>query len=168
MTEFLDGLRTLTFWELLADLHGGIAMIALLLFGASLVLYFMSDKTKDALRWLKYTLWALAADLALLNALGLTVYVPYRDRAGGPRLDLLADESTAWLHKIVFEHKEFLAFAPMVLVFAAALIVTYAGHDMRKGSYAKKAVLFSMVTALVFVLVVATEAVLVTKVAPVK
>lgn len=158
----------LSFWEKFADAHGSLAMFSLVLYGAAIALYFAVLKNRDLLGWFKNTLLALFTDLVILDIFGLSVYVPYR-AAGGPRTILKSSESTSWLHAIVFEHKEFLAFAPPLLVLTALLLLWRTGKDYgeKEFIYARRAIIFSLVTALVFTLVVAAEAVLVTKVAPV-
>lgn len=165
--EFITKVTSLSANEVWADLHGGVAMLSLVLFGAALVLYASLDKLKTALTWLKAALVGLFAGVALLDILGLFVYIPYRIK-DGPRSLLLGSEETAWLHEIVFEHKEFLAYAPLVLVAVALVIVMSQGDKLAARPYLKKALLFSIVAALIFVLVVAAEAVLVTKAAPLR
>jgi hypothetical protein len=143
-------------------------MFSLVLYGAAIVLYFVVLKNYELLVWFKNVLFVLFLDLLILDVAGLSVYVPYR-ATGGPRTILKSSESTAWLHAIVFEHKEFLAFAPPLLVLTALLLVLKLGKDYgeKEFNYARRAVIFSLVVALLFTLVVAAEAVLVTKVAPV-
>ena len=158
----------MSFWEKFADFHGSLAMFSLVLYGAAIVLYFVVLENHELLVWFKNVLFVLFLDLLILDVAGLSVYVPYR-ATGGPRTILKSSESTAWLHGIVFEHKEFLAFAPPLLVLTAILLVLKLGKDYseKEFNYARKAVIFSLIAALVFTLVVAAEAVLVTKVAPV-
>jgi len=110
----------------------------------------------------------LFINIFLLDILGLTIYAPYRAE-GGPRTLLKASSENAWLHNIVFEHKEFLAFAPLVLTFCAFFVVLKLGDsfsDNEANKWLRKSVLFSLILALVFVLIVAAEATLVTKAAP--
>ncbi len=169
MVEFLNHLLELPFWSKLADLHGLLAMLSLILFGASLVLYFMADKAEAAFKLLKKTVAMLFIDLLLLDIAGLLVYIPYR-APGGPRSILKGSEATDWLHSVVFEHKEFLAFAPMILVFAAFMVLmSLNGQTFKDKSNKdlKHAVIGALVISLIFVLVVAAEAVLVTKAAPI-
>jgi hypothetical protein len=167
LSEFLEKITSLTQWEILGDVHGGVAMLTLVLFGVALMLYFSYGKFSASARWLKNTLLALFACLVTIDLLGLFIYVPYRATTG-PKATLIASESTAWLHEIMFEHKEFVAFAPIVLIFTAYLIVKSRGKGLNDNPAMKRAVLFSIIAALVFVLVVASEAVLITKVAPLK
>ncbi|HEY4694858.1 MAG TPA: hypothetical protein VIH52_02760 [Candidatus Nanoarchaeia archaeon] len=169
MTELLDGFLEIPFWSMFADFHGLLSMLSLLLFGGALTLYFLSSKTKEAVVWLRTTLLVLFLDIFLLDIFGLTVYIPYRAE-GGAKFDLLASETTAWLHTIVFEHKEFLAFAPLIMTAVAFFVVARLGEsfiDAGKYKWLRLAVLFSLLLSLVFVLTVAAEAVLVTKTAPV-
>lgn len=169
MTELLNGIIEIPFWSKFADFHGMIGMLSLILLGASLAFYFLSDKAKTAIGWLKTTLLLLFIDILLLDILGLIVYIPYRAK-GGAKFDLVGSETTAWLHEIVFEHKEFLAFAPLILIIVAFFIVHKLGDsfvDKEKYKWFRLAVLVSIIFSLVFILTVAAEAVLVTKTAPV-
>jgi len=169
MTELLNGFFGIPFWSRFADFHGMLSMLSLILFGVALTLYFFSEKTKIAIGWLKTTLLLLFFDILLLDIFGLTVYIPYRAKDGA-KFDLIGSETTAWLHEIVFEHKEFLAFAPLIMTAVAYFIVTQLGEDFmdkEKYKWLRLAVLASLVLSLAFVLTVAAEAVLVTKAAPV-
>ena len=167
--EVFVKLLEMTFWEKLANFHGSLAMLSLILFGAAIVLYFVVRKSGNFINFLKGVLLLLFVNLSLLDIFGLTIYMPYR-AAGGPRSILKASESTAWLHNVVFEHKEFLAFAPPILILVAFLITVALARNFNdeKFSRLRKGVIFSLVTSLIFVLIVAAEAVLVTKAAPVK
>jgi len=170
--EFLNtiaNLSNLPFWSKFADLHGLWAMIALILFGAGIILFYVTKRNVEFVSWLKTTLGALFAMLVLLDIFGLTVYIPYR-AVGGPRTILKASEATKWFHSAVFEHKEFLAFAPVLIILVAFIVTSTLGKNFNneKVSTLRKSVIFSLIIALIFVLVVAGEGVIVTKVAPVK
>lgn len=167
--EVFVNLLNLTFWEKIADLHGMLAMISLILFGSAVILYFVIKKNIEFLPWLKRTLVALFVDLVILDIVGLSVYVPYR-AADGPRTILKASEATAWYHTVIFEHKEFLAFAPPLIILAVFLVTKALGphfNDETNNSL-RKSIIFGIIASLVIVLVVAAEAVLVSKAAPVK
>lgn len=166
MAELFERIFSLSSKEVLADVHGGLSMFALILFGAALALLEM-DKVKAGARWLKVVMLALWVDVLLLDIFGLYIYIDYRVK-GGPRSTLLASESTAWLHQIIFEHKEFLAFAPLILVGVATVIVFAQGDGLAKNRAMKWTVVASVVLALLFLLIVAAEAVLVTKAAPLR
>ena len=167
--EVFSKLLAFSFWEKFANLHGMLAMWSLILFGAGIVLYFAARRSDGFLGWLKTTLTLLFIDVALLVVAGLTVYIPYRAE-GGPRSILKASEATAWLHGDIFEHKEFLAFAPLLLTLVAFIIVNILGKNFNDEKVAtlRKAVIFSLILALIFVLIVAAEGVIVTKAAPVR
>lgn len=169
MAELLSGFVEIPFWSKFADLHGLLGMLSLILLGAALTLYFLAEKAKDAIGWLRKILLLLFFDILLLDILGLIVYIPYRAK-GGAKFDLVGSETTAWLHEIVFEHKEFLAFAPLIMTIVAFFIVHKLGDglvDKKNYKWLRLAVLVSIILSLVFVLTVAAEAVLVTKTAPV-
>lgn len=169
MTEFINGIIKIPFWSKFADLHGMLGMLSLILLGAALTLYLLSERAKAAVGWLKTILLLLFFDVLLLDIFGLIVYIPYRAK-GGAKFDLIGSETTAWLHEIVFEHKEFLAFAPLIMTIVAFFIIHKLGDnfmDKEKYKWFRLAVLVSLVFSLIFVLTVAAEAVLVTKTAPV-
>lgn len=169
MNEFIDKIFHLTYWEIMTDIHGGLAMLSLILFGAVIVLLLSINGFDKAVSWLKRTMLGLFITLTSLNLMGLFVYRPYRAKVPtSPRTILLGSEDTAWLHQIIFEHKEFLALVPMIIIMTATIIVLKDGKSFRSNPLLKRAVLFAVVTALIFVLVVAAEAVLVTKAAPIK
>lgn len=169
MEELLRGIASLSFWDVLADMHGALAMLLLVLFGAALVLFFSLEKFAGAARWLSYTLMALAVDLILVDAFGLYIYGAYR-ADGGPRTLLKSSPDTAWLHQVVFEHKEMLAYAPWLVIVVALIIVLVLDDKLieREHRALKWVVLFSILASLAFVLTIAGEAVLVTKVAPLR
>lgn len=168
MVELFEGLSKFSFWSWFANSHGSLAMISLILFGAGIVLYFLSSKIDLAIKWLRVVLSLLFADLVLLDIFGLTVYIPYREE-GGPRSILKASEDFAWLHNIIFEHKEFLAFAPPILVLVALAAVSQLGAKFGNpgNKYLRLSVITALILSLIFVLIVAGEAVLVTKTVPV-
>lgn len=168
MAELITGLSKLTFWSWLADSHGSLAMLSLVLFGAGIILCLLANKIDFVTRWLKITLMLLFADLVLLDIFGLTIYIPYRAE-GGPRSLLKSSPDLSWLHDIIFEHKEFLAFAPPILILVALLIVSQMGKEFSDpgNKYLWLSVISALVISLIFVLIVAGEAVLVTKTVPV-
>jgi len=167
--DVFSKLLALSFWEKLVNSHGFLAMFSLILFGAGIVLYFVVKKSSYFIVWLQSVLLLLFINLVLLDIAGLIVYVPYR-ASGGPRTLLMASESTAWLHSVIFEHKEFLAFAPPLLILVAFLLAYFLRKNFNDEKVAtlRKAVIFSLILALIFVLIVAAEGVIVTKAAPVR
>ena len=169
MDELLRGISSLSYWDVLADMHGLLAMLLVVLFGTTLVLYFALDKFAQATRWLKYALSALVANLVLLDVMGIYIYGAYR-ATDGPRTLLNSSPDTAWLHQIIFEHKEMLAYAPWLIVLVALSIVATLGDRLKsqESRALRLIVLFSIVASLAFVLVIAGEAVLVTKAAPLR
>lgn len=169
MEELINGLQRIPFLSQFVNFHGTLAMLSLILFGAAIILYFFTSKIQLSINWLKNTLIALFVDLVLLDIAGLIAYIFYRG-ADGPRSILIASKNTAWLHSVIFEHKEFLAFAPTLLIFSAMFVVFKLGNsfgDDKKAHYLRLAVISSILLSLLFVLIVAGEAVLVTKVAPI-
>ena len=167
--DVFSKLLALSFWEKLVNSHGFLAMFSLILFGAGIVLYFVVKKSSYFIVWLQSVLLLLFINLVLLDIAGLMAYVPYR-ASDGPRTTLMASESTAWLHSVIFEHKEFLAFAPPLLILVAFLLAYFLRKNFNneKVLVLRRSLLFSLISALVLVLLVAAEAVLVTKAAPLK
>lgn len=168
MEVLIENVVNMPVWSKMANLHGMLAMLSLILFGASFVLLTLPSNSKKTTDWLKHTLLLLFTTLLFLDLFGLMVYVPYRVE-GGPRTILKSSEATDWLHSVVFEHKEFLAFAPVILIFAAYFVVVQLDEKLfdNKNVYLKRSVLISLLLSLIFVLTVAGEAVLVTKVVPI-
>ena len=169
LEQLISGIASLSYWDIVTDFHGFLAIMPLILFGISLALYFSLDKFAQAVAWLKRALYLLVANLMLLDFVGLYIYAPYR-APGGPRTFLKSFPETAWLHEILFEHKEFLAYAPWLLALVALVIVIAFGSRITEpeNKKIKRLVLFSLAASLIFVLIVASEAVLITKVAPLK
>src|SRR3989344_8961890 len=122
MDELFRGIFSLSYWDVLTDMHGLLAMVLLILFGAALILFFSLSKFAQAARWLKYVLSALVLNLVAVDVMGLYIYGAYR-AAEGPRTLLKSSPDTAWLHGIVFEHKEMLAYAPWLVILVALIIV---------------------------------------------
>lgn len=168
MAEFLIKVFQIPFWSKFADFHGFLAMTSLVLFGAVLILYFLYSRHTDIIKWLKTVSLFLFINILILEIAGMAVYVPYRIE-GGPRTILKSSEELAWLHNTIFEHKEFLAFAPLVLTLTAFLIISKLGDNFPENRclWLRKSVLVSFLLALAFVLIIAAEAVLVTKAAPI-
>src|SRR3989304_7522533 len=146
--EVFSKLLAFSFWEKLAHIHGMLAMLSLILFGAGIVLYFAARKNGDFIGWLKTTLMLLFIDITLLDIAGLTVYIPYRAE-GGPRSILKASEATAWYHTVIFEHKEFLAFAPPLIILTVYMVTKTLGSNFNDDSNSKlrKAVLFGLIAS---------------------
>lgn len=169
LSEFLDKIFSLTYWEVVGNLHGMLAMLVLILFGAAIALFVALDKFAGAIAWFKrITVWLFAA-VAALDAMGLFIYRAYRAKVpDSPRSILKSSPETDWLHSIVFEHKEFLAFVPLVILLTVAIIARKEGEQLLGKPLLRKVVLFSLIISLIYVLIVAAEAVLVTKAAPLK
>ncbi len=169
LSEFFDHIFNLSFFEVWTDIHGGFAMLSMILFGGAITLSFSLNKFAKAYHWLKNTLYWLAGTVTALDVLGLFVYRPYRAAVpDSPRSLLKASEETSWLHGIIFEHKEMLAFAPMLMLIAALMIVAHEGRNIKNNTVLKNVVRYLLIASLIMVLVVAAEAVLVTKAAPLK
>lgn len=169
MEEFFDKIFTLTYWDIMSDIHGGLSMLSLILFGLVIAWLVSLDKFAKATTWLKYSMVALFTTVVLLDFMGLFIYRPYRTQAvPSPRTFLKSSEETSWLHTIIFEQKEHLAFAPLIILLAAMLVVLTQGSALKSKPHLRRMVWFAVIASLVMVLVVAAEAVLVTKVAPLK
>jgi hypothetical protein len=156
-----------TFNEILGNLHGLWATLSLAFFGAAIVLLAILPKYPEVLRWLRGVLWVLLADVVVLTLNGLWLYIPYRAK-GGAR-DAILESARPWVHQVLFEHKEFVAYAPWLLVVSAIGIVLVYGAALAKPeqSLMRRTALWSVVVAMVLILVVSAEAVVVTKFAPV-
>ena len=167
--EFINGLLAYSTWEKFANLHGIFATLGLILFGVALALTPFYSKAKKYLSWFRTAVTLLLLDIFLLTLNGFLIYQPYR--AGlpiSPRSIILASDRP-WLHQIVFEHKEFLAFAPLLLVGVAVFMAWYFGGSIKGSRFDgfRKVIFWSLLLGLIFTFVIAGEAVLVTKFAPV-
>ena len=78
LNQLILGIASLSYWDILTDFHGFLAIMPLILFGISLALYFSLDKFAQAVAWLKRALYLLVANLMLLDFVGLYIYAPYR------------------------------------------------------------------------------------------
>lgn len=156
-----------TFNELLGNLHGLWATLSLVFFGAGLALLAVLPQYPGALRWLKGSLIGLFALIVLTTLNGIWLYVPYR-AAGGARGAIL-ESARPWVHTVIFEHKEFVAYAPWLLVLVALGIVWAYGATLgsRGNTRIRLTAFWTLALALVLVLLVSAEAVIVTKFAPV-
>src|SRR3989344_9446486 len=134
MDELLRGIFSLSYWDVLADIHGMLGMLLLILFGLAMGLYFSLDKFAQAAHWLKYTLLTLVANLVAVDIGGLYIYGAYRAE-GGPRTLLKASADTSWFHTILFEHKEMLAYAPWLLILVALVIVAVLKERLHTQEY---------------------------------
>ncbi len=169
MAEFFEKIFSLTYWEVVGGIHGLLSMLSLILFGLVFAWLVSLDKVSNATTRLKQSLIWLFATVAALDFMGLFIYRQYRTKAvPSPRTFLKATEENSWLHTIIFEHKEHLAFAPLIILLAAMMIVITQGSSLKDKPHLRRVVMFSVVISLIMVLVVASEAVLVTKVAPLK
>ena len=117
---------------------------------------------------LKLVMLILLIVLVLHTFLGFVIYVPYR-ADGGPRTTIL-ESDRPWLHEVVFEHKEFLAYLPWLLILISTVIVYFLGAGLADAGFKslRMLVLASLILGLIYTLVVSSEAVLVTKFAPLK
>ena len=167
MAEFFEKILSLNYWEVWGDLHGFFAMLALILFGSGITLVVLNKNYEKVNGWLKTIMASLFLVIVALEASGLFIYRPYRTKEVlSPRTLLKSSEQTKWLHSIIFEHKEHLAYGPLILIVVAFFLVYTQGEWLKKKPNIRKAVLFTLVLSLIYVLIVAAEAVLVTKAAP--
>lgn len=164
--ELFHGISSFSLNEIYLNIHGLLAMMSLIFYGAIIVLTFLWDKCPELSKKLKALWLGLIVTVGLLYSLGLYVYVPYRAK-GGAKYILIASEKTAWLHEIVFEHKEFLALAPLILAIVGFWTVHKLAGDNTNREIVKKLCLFCAIGGLLLLLLVAAEAVIVTKAAPV-
>ena len=167
MSEFFDKIFSLNYWEVMSDLHGFMSMLALVFFGAAIMMLVTINKNPDAVKWLKRLMSWLIVTVAMLESSGMFIYRPYRTKdVPSPRTFLKSSEETKWLHSIIFEHKEHLAYGPLLLLIVGTVLVFTQGEELKRRPKLRKVLLFTLVTALVYLLIVAAEAVLVTKAAP--
>jgi len=166
--EGLIGLFSLSRIEFIASFHGLIATVVLILFGMGIAFTGILQRNVAFLKPLKVVLLILLVLMIVHTFLGFVIYVPYRAE-GGPRTIIL-ESDRPWLHEFIFEHKEFLAYLPWLLVLVATVMVYYLGARLADTGYnaLRLVVIAALIIALVYTLVVSAEAVLVTKFAPLK
>jgi hypothetical protein len=166
--EFFQNLFQLPLAEQLSNLHGLLATLSLLVYGALFVAIPVYKKYQAGNLY-KPLLYMLGIQTLLIGAVttfGIIVYVAYR-AAGGAREFLLSNAGTGWLHNIVFEYKEYLcAITPWLLLMVAFFTAARLGSQLYKNKSALKLILTLVIVSAIFVLLTATLAVLVTKMAP--
>jgi hypothetical protein len=166
--EFFQRILQLPLAELLSDLHGLLATLCLVLYGAIFVT--IAVYRKYSLQNLhKPLVWLLGIQTLVLGAVstaGIVIYVAYRS-PGGAREFLLKSADTGWLHNIVFEYKEYLgALVPWLLLMVSFFLVIRLGKEMYKNRDALRLVLTNVIVSASFVLLTSCLAVLVAKMAP--
>jgi hypothetical protein len=166
--EGLIGLFSLSRIEFIASFHGLFSTVSLILFGMGLTFTSIIPKATTFVKPLKVVMLILLVVLVLHTFLGFVIYVPYRAE-GGPRTTIL-ESDRPWLHEVIFEHKEFLAFLPWLLILVSTIIVYFLGAGLADVGFKslRMLVLASLILGLIYTLVVSSEAVLVTKFAPLK
>jgi hypothetical protein len=166
--EFFQNLFQLPVAEQLSNLHGLLATLTLFMYGALFVAIPVYKKYQAGNMY-KPLLYLLGIQTLLVGAVttfGIIVYVTYRT-AGGARDFLLGNAGTSWLHNIVFEYKEYLcAITPWLLLMVAFFVAARLGQQLYKNKAALKLILTFVIVSAIFVLLTATLAVLVTKMAP--
>jgi len=166
--EGLINLFSLSRIEFIASFHGLFATVSLILFGMGLTFISILPTATTFIKPLKLVMLILLIVLVLHTFLGFVIYVPYR-ADGGPRTTIL-ESDRPWLHEVIFEHKEFLAYLPWLLILIATVIVYYLGTGLADAGFKslRMLVLASLILGLIYTLVVSSEAVLVTKFAPLR
>lgn len=135
--------------------------IALFLLAIGLAFHRMPD-----LLFFRRILLILFLAVFLVTWLGLFVYVPYRS-PGNARSVLL--ETRPELHKIVFEHKEFAAYAVWLLLLVALIGVWSLSNDeYHTTPRAHTLIRFCLIAAFAITLLVSVEGLIVTTAAPVQ
>ncbi len=165
---FFINLLHLPLAEQISNLHGVLATLTPLVFGAIFVMVIVARKFQLGGLY-KPTLWLLGIQsflLAAASTAGVVAYVAYRT-AGGAREFLLSASQTSWLHSIVFEYKEYLcAVAPWLLLVIAFFVVAKLGPEFYKNKTALQLILAFTILSAAFAMISATLAVLVSKMAP--
>jgi hypothetical protein len=167
--DFFRNIFNFPLAEQVANLHGLFSTLALIGFGAVFVLIILIRKgygQEKLHKPLAYVLGIQTLLIGLLSTTGIVAYVAYRTN-GGARSFLLSTPGTAWLHNLVFEYKEYLGgVAPWLLIMVAFFLVLYLGPRLYQNKVAQRFILASNIVSIIFLIIVATLAVLVSKIAP--
>jgi hypothetical protein len=167
--EFFRNIFGFPLAEQIANLHGLFSTLALLAFGAIFAVIILIRKgygQQNLHKPLAYLLGIQTLLIGLLSTSGIVAYVAYRTNSGA-RSFLLNTPGTTWLHNIVFEYKEYLGgITPWLLIMIAFFLVLYLGPRLYQNKFAQRFILASNIVSVIFLIIVAALAVLVSKVAP--
>jgi len=165
--EFFRNIFGLPLAEQLAGLHGLLAILALPVYGAIVTLAALGQHRNGSLhRPLTCLLGIQTLLLGAVSTAGTIIYVAYR-APGGAREFLLSGTETAWLHRIVFEYKEYLGgITPWLLMMAAFFVAMRLGPRLYDNKPAIRSVLAMTVVSALFLMLTTAMAVLVSKIAP--
>jgi len=166
--EFFLKLLQMPFAEQISNFHGLLAIVSLFLYGAIFTSILVASKfSLEALhKPLLYMLGIQTLIIAAASTVGMTIYIAYRS-PGGAREFLLSSPATSWLHTIAFEYKEYLcSIVPWLLLLIAFFVILRLGPAVLKNRPAVRLLLAFVTTSALFVLITATMAVLIAKIAP--
>jgi len=166
--EFLLKLLQLPLAEQVANLHGLLAILSLLMYGSlfTVILLYKKFKLEDLHKPLLYLLGIQTLIITAISMAGIVAYIAYR-APGGAREFLLSSANTNWLHNIAFEYKEYLCgITPWLLLMVAFFVAARLGSTIYKNRAVLRLLLACVAVSVLFVLLTATMAVLVAKIAP--
>ncbi|MHB8085695.1 MAG: hypothetical protein ACYDHZ_07705 [Dehalococcoidia bacterium] len=166
--EFFQNLLSLPLAEQVSNLHGLLATLCILGFGALFVIIPVYSKygPENLQKPLVYILGIQTLFVGAVSTAGIVAYVAYRT-AGGAREFLLSSPQTTWLHSIAFEYKEYLCgIAPWLLLAVAFFIALRLGSALHKNKAVLNLILIAAITSAVLVFITSTLAVLIAKIAP--
>lgn len=166
--EFFNNLLNFPLAESVANLHGLLATLSLLVFGAifAIIGAFKKYQLETLFKPLACLLGVQSLLVGATSTMGIVAYVAYRT-SGGAREFLLRSGQTDWLHKIVFEYKEYLCgITPWLLIMVAFFVVLTIGPSLYRQRSMLRFILASTAVSAFFLMLTASLAVLVSKVAP--
>jgi len=166
--EFFNHIFSLPLAEWVADIHGLLATLALLVFGAiiAIALLLKRNGEKNLHKPLTCLLGIQTLLVGAVSAAGIVAYVAYRT-PGGAREFLLNSTETNWLHSIVFEYKEYLCgITPWLLMIIAFFVAVSLGQRLHQNKAALNFILAGTVVSTFFQIITTVLATLVGKIAP--
>jgi hypothetical protein len=166
--EFFQKLLSLPLAEQVSNLHGLLATLCILGFGALFVIIPVYSKygPENLHKPLLYILGIQSLFVGAVSTAGIVAYVAYRT-AGGAREFILGSPQTSWLQSIAFEYKEYLCgIAPWLLLAVAFFIALRLGSALHKNKAVLNLILIAAITSAVLVFITSTLAVLIAKIAP--
>lgn len=164
--ELVNAIQSVPIIGRVLSFHGllGISSLGLLVLALMGALDF--ERKAFSLFWLRLILVNLTLILFLATVWGSLAYIPYR-APGGPRSFIIESEKP-WMHEVVFEHKEFIAFLPWLLALTATVVTFLLGNTLleKDNQLLLLAVRYSLLLSVAITLVIIIEGALVTRFAP--
>lgn len=163
MQAVIEGLRTMTVWQFMVDIHGFLATLSLILIGMTLGLLSIVPAYPAHIKKIQILSMALFIDVLLTTLNGILVLIPYR-RPGGP-LTVIEASGSPWMHEVFLTHKELTVFMPWAICLGVAVVTRILGSRLAEPQYTpyRRLIMGSLIITTALLLSALTEAVFVTK-----